>query len=494
MLRDIHKNIFGISIILLNIQVGFAQSDMAKISNRQVGYSAFNIILLIAVIVMILAAMVVRIITNKELQERELNRRLEARKTEDIEEELLKKFREQQEESIGRMDGQTQPEKRVENIAKSEIKQTTVQANLTRDANKQTDVQVKVKTPMDVIIEAQQSNRIPHADEEDDIVPKSISEIKPDVHQKVNVDEGISITDSSSEDKKDKVESKDEKPSLLDSVISSYNKGGLGDETQEQEDVVPGSASDMIDTKVSDIKQDSNNKDNSEEDSEDDPFIDLEPENIEEFFGYTLNWQLSAAAELNKQNSQLNINEPKDSHIDEEDTEEIQAENEVSEAIEQYESFKDQVGEENKTEIREPDIESSIDDTEEERIAEEEVNEAMKEYLREDSADTTSQISTQDTIKIDKDDSAKTHEDTDEIISTTSIENKNQDESVDGEEESSDIQKEIKQHQFDSHIDDSLDEIDSKDKIDHKQILMGAKTAQDIMNAFQPRKGKKRHK
>lgn len=447
---------------VLYFQIGFA-STTENIGTKQISYFNFNIILMIVVIVLILGAMVIRILTNKELQEREIVRREQARLAEESEEKVAQQLREQQDELI--------TGKREPITGKREYEQQQLpMVDLTRHTPKvqeqprqpvrrqeqpkqpqpsQQDGIRHSKTSSGQTIEtalrnAEKISQIQQiTDEDSDIVPSSASELKlTDTSKQVE-------RQQSREQAREQVKTQSE-PSFLDKVIQEYESntsqsGSLSD-TETEDEIVPGSEQ-SIRAGQKTMQESTEHLPeqpvtSSVSMNEEDPFLDLEPDNPEQFFDYQMSWQVSLLEDM--------IQEAKDEVQEAERNFEILVN---PEAIQGQEEVEQAETEQEQAEIVVEQAE------EEEEVAAQLIPEAQQTFEQQ-----AQQIAEQAKQMLDQARKTEKQE-----------------------------QSKVQETSSDSDLESNLTE-EPQDGSMTTSILAGAKTAQDIAKAFQPRKRRKRKK
>lgn len=441
---------------VLYFQIGFA-SITENIGTKQISYFNFNIILMIVVIVLILGAMVIRILTNKELQEREIVRREQARLAEESEEKVAQQLREQQDELI--------TGKREPITGKREYEQQQLpMVDLTRHTPK---VQEQPRQPVRRQEQPKQSqpsqqDGIRHSktssgqtietalrnaekisqiqqitDEDSDIVPSSASELKlTDTSKQVERQQSREQAKAQSE------------PSFLDKVIQEYESntsqsGSLGS-TETEDEIVPGSEQ-SIRAGQQTMQESTEHLPEQPVTSsvgmdEEDPFLDLEPDNPEQFFDYQMSWQVSLLEDM--------IQEAKD------EVQEAERNFEVPvnlEAIQGQEEVEQAEAEQEQAEI--------VVEQAEEAVAAQSIQEAQQTFEQQ-----AQQIAEQAKQMLDQAREAEKQE-----------------------------QSKVQETPSDSDLGSDLT-AETQDGSMTTSILAGAKTAQDIAKAFQPRKRRKRKK
>lgn len=441
---------------VLYFQIGFA-STTENIGTKQISYFNFNIILMIVVIVLILGAMVIRILTNKELQEREIVRREQARLAEESEEKVAQQLREQQDELI--------TGKREPITGKREYEQQQLpMVDLTRHTPK---VQEQPRQPVRRQEQPKQSqpsqqDGIRHSktssgqtietalrnaekisqiqqitDEDSDIVPSSASELKlTDTSKQVERQQSREQAKAQSE------------PSFLDKVIQEYESntsqsGSLGS-TETKDEIVPGSEQ-SIRAGQQTMQESTEHLPEQPVTSsvgmdEEDPFLDLEPDNPEQFFDYQMSWQVSLLEDM--------IQEAKD------EVQEAERNFEVPvnlEAIQGQEEVEQAEAEQEQAEI--------VVEQAEEAVAAQSIQEAQQTFEQQ-----AQQIAEQAKQMLDQAREAEKQE-----------------------------QSKVQETPSDSDLGSDLT-AETQDGSMTTSILAGAKTAQDIAKAFQPRKRRKRKK
>lgn len=441
---------------VLYFQIGFA-STTENIGTKQISYFNFNIILMIVVIVLILGAMVIRILTNKELQEREIVRREQARLAEESEEKVAQQLREQQDELI--------TGKREPITGKREYEQQQLpMVDLTRHTPK---VQEQPRQPVRRQEQPQQSQPSQHdgirhsktssgqtietalrnaekisqiqpiPDEDSDIVPSSASELKlTDTSKQVERQQSREQAKAQSE------------PSFLDKVIQEYesntSQSGSLSATETEDEIVPGSEQ-SIRAGQQTMQESTEHLPEQPVTSsvgmdEEDPFLDLEPDNPEQFFDYQMSWQVSLLEDM--------IQEAKDEVQEAERNFEIPVN---PEAIQGQEEVEQAEAEQEQAEI--------VVEQAGEAVAAQSIQEAQQTFEQQ-----AQQIAEQAKQMLDQAREAEKQE-----------------------------QSQVQETLSDSDLGSDLT-AETQDGSMTTSILAGAKTAQDIAKAFQPRKRRKRKK
>lgn len=441
---------------VLYFQIGFA-STTENIGTKQISYFNFNIILMIVVIVLILGAMVIRILTNKELQEREIVRREQARLAEESEEKVAQQLREQQDELI--------TGKREPITGKREYEQQQLpMVDLTRHTPKvqeqprqpvrrqeqpkqpqpsQQDGIRHSKTSSGQTIEtalrnAEKISQIQQiTDEDSDIVPSSASELKlTDTSKQVERQQSREQAKAQSE------------PSFLDKVIQEYesntSQSGSLSATETEDEIVPGSEQ-SIRAGQQTMQESTEHLPEQPVTSsvgmdEEDPFLDLEPDNPEQFFDYQMSWQVSLLEDM--------IQEAKDEVQEAERNFEIPVN---LEAIQGQEEVEQAEAEQEQAEI--------VVEQAEKAVAAQSIQEAQQTFEQQ-----AQQIAEQAKQMLDQAREAEKQE-----------------------------QSKVQETPSDSDLGSDLT-AETQDGSMTTSILAGAKTAQDIAKAFQPRKRRKRKK
>ena len=441
---------------VLYFQIGFA-STTENIGTKQISYFNFNIILMIVVIVLILGAMVIRILTNKELQEREIVRREQARLAEESEEKVAQQLREQQDELItGKREPitgkreyeqqqlpmvdltrhtpkvQEQPRQPVRRHEQPKQSQPSQQDGIRH--NKTSSGQT-IETALRNAEKISQIQQI--TDEDSDIVPSSASELKlTDTSKQVERQQSREQAKAQSE------------PSFLDKVIQEYESntsqsGSLGS-TETEDEIVPGSEQ-SIRAGQQTMQESTEHLPEQPVTSsvgmdEEDPFLDLEPDNPEQFFDYQMSWQVSLLEDM--------IQEAKD------EVQEAERNFEVPvnlEAIQGQEEVEQAEAEQEQAEI--------VVEQAEEAVAAQSIQEAQQTFEQQ-----AQQIAEQAKQMLDQAREAEKQE-----------------------------QSKVQETPSDSDLGSDLT-AETQDGSMTTSILAGAKTAQDIAKAFQPRKRRKRKK
>lgn len=438
---------------VLYFQIGFALTT-ENIGTKQISYFNFNIILMIVVIVLILGAMVIRILTNKELQEREIVRREQARLAEESEEKVAQQLKEQQDEIIT---GKCEPI-----TGKREYEQQQLpMVNLTRYTPK---VQEQPRQPVRRQEQPQQSQPSQHdgirhsktssgqtietalrnaekisqiqpiPDEDSDIVPSSASELKlTDTSKQVERQQSREQAKAQSE------------PSFLDKVIQEYesntSQSGSLSATETEDEIVPGSEQSIRAGQQTMQESTEHLPETSTVGMyEEDPFLDLEPNNPEQFFDYQMSWQVSLLEDM--------IQEAKDEVQEAERNFEIPVN---LEAIQGKEEVEQAEAEQEQAEI--------VVGQAEEVVAAQSIQEAQQTFEQQ-----AQQIAEQAKQMLDQAREAEKQE-----------------------------QSKVQETPPDSDLGSDLT-AETQDGSMTTSILAGAKTAQDIAKAFQPRKRRKRKK
>lgn len=475
MQRKVSKFHFFITSLLaqlsfvLYFQIGFA-STTENIGTKQISYFNFNIILMIVVIVLILGAMVIRILTNKELQEREIVRREQARLAEESEEKVAQQLREQQDELI--------KGKREPITGKREYEQQLPMVDLTRHTPK---VQEQPRQPVRRQEQPQQSqpsqqDGIRHSktssgqtietalrnaekisqiqpipDEDSDIVPSSVSELKlTDTSKQVERQQSREQAKAQSE------------PSFLDKVIQEYesntSQSGSLSATETEDEIVPGSEQ-SIRAGQQTMQESTEHLPEQPVTSsvgmdEEDPFLDLEPDNPEQFFDYQMSWQVSLLEDM--------IQEAKDEVQEAERNFEIPVNPEAiqgQEEVEQIETEQEQAETEQEQAEAEQEQAEIVVEQAGEAVAAQSIQEAQQTFEQQ-----AQQIAEQAKQMLDQAREAEKQE-----------------------------QSQVQETLSDSDLGSDLT-AETQDGSMTTSILAGAKTAQDIAKAFQPRKRRKRKK
>lgn len=441
---------------VLYFQIGFA-SITENIGTKQISYFNFNIILMIVVIVLILGAMVIRILTNKELQEREIVRREQARLAEESEEKVAQQLREQQDELItGKREPitgkreyeqqqlpmvdltrhtpkvQEQPRQPVRRQEQPKQPQPSQQDGI---RHSKTSSGQTIETALRNAEKIYQIQQI--TDEDSDIVPSSASELKlTDTSKQVERQQSREQAKAQSE------------PSFLDKVIQEYESntsqsGSLGS-TETEDEIVPGSEQ-SIRAGQQTMQESTEHLPEQPVTSsvgmdEEDPFLDLEPDNPEQFFDYQMSWQVSLLEDM--------IQEAKD------EVQEAERNFEVPvnlEAIQGQEEVEQAEAEQEQAEI--------VVEQAEEAVAAQSIQEAQQTFEQQ-----AQQIAEQAKQMLDQAREAEKQE-----------------------------QSKVQETPSDSDLGSDLT-AETQDGSMTTSILAGAKTAQDIAKAFQPRKRRKRKK
>lgn len=441
---------------VLYFQIGFA-STTENIGTKQISYFNFNIILMIVVIVLILGAMVIRILTNKELQEREIVRREQAKLAEESEEKVAQQLREQQDELIT---GKREPitgkrEYEQQQLPMVDLTRHTpkVQEQPRQSVRRQEQPQQSQPSQQDgirysktssgqtietAIRNAEKISQIqPIPDEDSDIVPSSASELKlTDTSKQVERQQSREQAKAQSE------------PSFLDKVIQEYesntSQSGSLSATETEDEIVPGSEQ-SIRAGQQTMQESTEHLPEQPVTSsvgmdEEDPFLDLEPDNPEQFFDYQMSWQVSLLEDM--------IQEAKDEVQEAErnfeipvNPEEIQGQEEVEQAE----------AEQEQAEI--------VVEQAEEAVAAQSIQEAQQTFEQQ-----AQQIAEQAKQMLDQAREAEKQE-----------------------------QSQVQETLSDSDLGSDLT-AETQDDSMTTSILAGAKTAQDIARAFQLRKRRKRKK
>lgn len=397
------------------VNIGYANnSEAVSVAEKQLTYFQFNIALIIVMIVLVLFAMVIRILTNKELQEREITRREQLESEEKAEEYEIRQIRKEQSKKISgdELEDGTDEPKTTEQIELTYIpKSTKIDLERHREKPKQgikeaTSTQsVKTAKPIEIessidkaIRQSSTTNyKVSPISDDSDIIPLSESEI----NQIKTIDQQSDI--------------KEEQSSVLDAVIQQYEGTQNINDNKLDDEVVPGSGSSAY------SKQGVYEVDTTWMD-EDDPFIDLEPDNPEQFFGYQMAWQFDIEASL------------------------------AGKEIEESMGIQDE----------------KTDNAEKESIND--LQELSRNEVTEDS-----EVETDIDSKIEQIDTSESDNNTSEIV--------NQDENNN---------EEIKEApDADTDITDTTEDSDKSTQNLNKNILKDAKTAQDIVKAFQSTRRKK---
>lgn len=469
MQRKVSKFHFFITSLLaqlsfvLYFQIGFA-STTENIGTKQISYFNFNIILMIVVIVLILGAMVIRILTNKELQEREIVRREQARLAEESEEKVAQQLREQQDELIK---GKREPitgkrEYEQQQLPMVDLTRHTpkVQEQPRQPVRRQEQPQQSQPSQQDGIrhsktssgqtIEtalrnAEKISQIqPIPDEDSDIVPSSVSELKlTDTSKQVERQQSREQAKAQSE------------PSFLDKVIQEYesntSQSGSLSATETEDEIVPGSEQ-SIRAGQQTMQESTEHLPEQPVTSsvgmdEEDPFLDLEPDNPEQFFDYQMSWQVSLLEDM--------IQEAKDEVQEAERNFEIPVNPEAiqgQEEVEQIETEQEQA----ETEQEQAEI---VVEQAGEAVAAQSIQEAQQTFEQQ-----AQQIAEQAKQMLDQAREAEKQE-----------------------------QSQVQETLSDSDLGSDLT-AETQDGSMTTSILAGAKTAQDIAKAFQPRKRRKSKK
>lgn len=469
MQRKVSKFHFFITSLLaqlsfvLYFQIGFA-STTENIGTKQISYFNFNIILMIVVIVLILGAMVIRILTNKELQEREIVRREQARLAEESEEKVAQQLREQQDELIK---GKREPitgkrEYEQQQLPMVDLTRHTpkVQEQPRQPVRRQEQPQQSQPSQQDGIRHSKTSSgqtietalrnaeKIyqiqPIPDEDSDIVPSSVSELKlTDTSKQVERQQSREQAKAQSE------------PSFLDKVIQEYesntSQSGSLSATETEDEIVPGSEQ-SIRAGQQTMQESTEHLPEQPVTSsvgmdEEDPFLDLEPDNPEQFFDYQMSWQVSLLEDM--------IQEAKDEVQEAERNFEIPVNPEAiqgQEEVEQIETEQEQA----ETEQEQAEI---VVEQAGEAVAAQSIQEAQQTFEQQ-----AQQIAEQAKQMLDQAREAEKQE-----------------------------QSQVQETLSDSDLGSDLT-AETQDGSMTTSILAGAKTAQDIAKAFQPRKRRKSKK
>lgn len=476
MQRKVSKFHFFITSLLaqlsfvLYFQIGFA-STTENIGTKQISYFNFNIILMIVVIVLILGAMVIRILTNKELQEREIVRREQARLAEESEEKVAQQLREQQDELIK---GKREPitgkrEYEQQQLPMVDLTRHTpkVQEQPRQPVRRQEQPQQSQPSQQDGIrhsktssgqtIEtalrnAEKISQIqPIPDEDSDIVPSSASELKlTDTSKQVERQQSREQAKAQSE------------PSFLDKVIQEYesntSQSGSLSATETEDEIVPGSEQ-SIRAGQQTMQESTEHLPEQPVTSsvgmdEEDPFLDLEPDNPEQFFDYQMSWQASLLEDM--------IQEAKDEVQEAERNFEIPVNPEAiqgQEEVEQIETEQEQAETEQEQAEAEQEQAEIVVEQAGEAVAAQSIQEAQQTFEQQ-----AQQIAEQAKQMLDQAREAEKQE-----------------------------QSQVQETLSDSDLGSDLT-AETQDGSMTTSILAGAKTAQDIAKAFQPRKRRKRKK
>lgn len=476
MQRKVSKFHFFITSLLaqlsfvLYFQIGFA-STTENIGTKQISYFNFNIILMIVVIVLILGAMVIRILTNKELQEREIVRREQARLAEESEEKVAQQLREQQDELIK---GKREPitgkrEYEQQQLPMVDLTRHTpkVQEQPRQPVRRQEQPQQSQPSQQDGIrhsktssgqtIEtalrnAEKISQIqPIPDEDSDIVPSSASELRlTDTSKQVERQQSREQAKAQSE------------PSFLDKVIQEYesntSQSGSLSATETEDEIVPGSEQ-SIRAGQQTMQESTEHLPEQPVTSsvgmdEEDPFLDLEPDNPEQFFDYQMSWQVSLLEDM--------IQEAKDEVQEAERNFEIPVNPEAiqgQEEVEQIETEQEQAETEQEQAEAEQEQAEIVVEQAGEAVAAQSIQEAQQTFEQQ-----AQQIAEQAKQMLDQAREAEKQE-----------------------------QSQVQETLSDSDLGSDLT-AETQDGSMTTSILAGAKTAQDIVKAFQPRKRRKRKK
>lgn len=476
MQRKVSKFHFFITSLLaqlsfvLYFQIGFA-STTENIGTKQISYFNFNIILMIVVIVLILGAMVIRILTNKELQEREIVRREQARLAEESEEKVAQQLREQQDELIK---GKREPitgkrEYEQQQLPMVDLTRHTpkVQEQPRQPVRRQEQPQQSQPSQQDGIrhsktssgqtIEtalrnAEKISQIqPIPDEDSDIVPSSASELKlTDTSKQVERQQSREQAKAQSE------------PSFLDKVIQEYesntSQSGSLSATETEDEIVPGSEQ-SIRAGQQTMQESTEHLPEQPVTSsvgmdEEDPFLDLEPDNPEQFFDYQMSWQAGLLEDM--------IQEAKDEVQEAERNFEIPVNPEAiqgQEEVEQIETEQEQAETEQEQAEAEQEQAEIVVEQAGEAVAAQSIQEAQQTFEQQ-----AQQIAEQAKQMLDQAREAEKQE-----------------------------QSQVQETLSDSDLGSDLT-AETQDGSMTTSILAGAKTAQDIAKAFQPRKRRKRKK
>lgn len=476
MQRKVSKFHFFITSLLaqlsfvLYFQIGFA-STTENIGTKQISYFNFNIILMLVVIVLILGAMVLRILTNKELQEREIVRREQARLAEESEEKVAQQLREQQDELIK---GKREPitgkrEYEQQQLPMVDLTRHTpkVQEQPRQPVRRQEQPQQSQPSQQDGIRHSKTSSgqtietalrnaeKIyqiqPIPDEDSDIVPSSASELKlTDTSKQVERQQSREQAKAQSE------------PSFLDKVIQEYesntSQSGSLSATETEDEIVPGSEQ-SIRAGQQTMQESTEHLPEQPVTSsvgmdEEDPFLDLEPDNPEQFFDYQMSWQVSLLEDM--------IQEAKDEVQEAERNFEIPVNPEAiqgQEEVEQIETEQEQAETEQEQAEAEQEQAEIVVEQAGEAVAAQSIQEAQQTFEQQ-----AQQIAEQAKQMLDQAREAEKQE-----------------------------QSQVQETLSDSDLGSDLT-AETQDGSMTTSILAGAKTAQDIAKAFQPRKRRKRKK
>ena len=476
MQRKVSKFHFFITSLLaqlsfvLYFQIGFA-STTENIGTKQISYFNFNIILMIVVIVLILGAMVIRILTNKELQEREIVRREQARLAEESEEKVAQQLREQQDELIK---GKREPitgkrEYEQQQLPMVDLTRHTpkVQEQPRQPVRRQEQPQQSQPSQQDgirhsktssgqtietVLRNAEKISQIqPIPDEDSDIVPSSASELKlTDTSKQVERQQSREQAKAQSE------------PSFLDKVIQEYesntSQSGSLSATETEDEIVPGSEQ-SIRAGQQTMQESTEHLPEQPVTSsvgmdEEDPFLDLEPDNPEQFFDYQMSWQVSLLEDM--------IQEAKDEVQEAERNFEIPVNPEAiqgQEEVEQIETEQEQAETEQEQAEAEQEQAEIVVEQAGEAVAAQSIQEAQQTFEQQ-----AQQIAEQAKQMLDQAREAEKQE-----------------------------QSQVQETLSDSDLGSDLT-AETQDGSMTTSILAGAKTAQDIAKAFQPRRRRKRKK
>lgn len=476
MQRKVSKFHFFITSLLaqlsfvLYFQIGFA-STTENIGTKQISYFNFNIILMIVVIVLILGAMVIRILTNKELQEREIVRREQARLAEESEEKVAQQLREQQDELIK---GKREPitgkrEYEQQQLPMVDLTRHTpkVQEQPRQPVRRQEQPQQSQPSQQDGIRHSKTSSgqtietalrnaeKIyqiqPIPDEDSDIVPSSASELKlTDTSKQVERQQSREQAKAQSE------------PSFLDKVIQEYesntSQSGSLSATETEDEIVPGSEQ-SIRAGQQTMQESTEHLPEQPVTSsvgmdEEDPFLDLEPDNPEQFFDYQMSWQVSLLEDM--------IQEAKDEVQEAERNFEIPVNPEAiqgQEEVEQIETEQEQAETEQEQAEAEQEQAEIVVEQAGEAVAAQSIQEAQQTFEQQ-----AQQIAEQAKQMLDQAREAE-------------------------KQEQSQVQETLSASDLGSDL-----TAETQDGSMTTSILAGAKTAQDIAKAFQPRKRRKRKK
>lgn len=476
MQRKVSKFHFFITSLLaqlsfvLYFQIGFA-STTENIGTKQISYFNFNIILMIVVIVLILGAMVIRILTNKELQEREIVRREQARLAEESEEKVAQQLREQQDELIK---GKREPitgkrEYEQQQLPMVDLTRHTpkVQEQPRQPVRRQEQPQQSQPSQQDGIrhsktssgqtIEtalrnAEKISQIqPIPDEDSDIVPSSVSELKlTDTSKQVERQQSREQAKAQSE------------PSFLDKVIQEYesntSQSGSLSATETEDEIVPGSEQ-SIRAGQQTMQESTEHLPEQPVTSSvgmdaEDPFLDLEPDNPEQFFDYQMSWQVSLLEDM--------IQEAKD---------------EVQEAERNFEIPVNPEAIQGQEEVEQIETEQEQAETEQEQA---EVEQEQAEIVVEQAGEAVAAQSIQEAQQTFEQQAQQIAEQAKQML----------DQAREAEKQE---QSQVQETLSDSDLGSDLT-AETQDGSMTTSILAGAKTAQDIAKAFQPRKRRKRKK